>query len=84
MFNLLRPENSPMRTLRAGNARAESAPNEWTPTHTASLLKLALYAGVGVGVWLFLCSDAEGRAPEPDVEELSDGADDYSTWEPEQ
>ena len=81
MFNL-RPQNSQTGTARANNVRAESASNEWTPTHTASLLKLVLYAGVGVGAWLLLRSDTERGALEPNPEEPS--SDDYSTWEPEQ
>ena len=81
MFNL-RPENSQTRIVRAENARAESARNDWTLAHTASLLKFVLYAGVGVSAWLLLRSDTQRGALEPNIEEPS--SDDYSTWEPEQ
>ena len=81
MLNL-RPSNSHMRTIRAENTRAQSVPNEWTPTHTAFLLKLVLYAGVGVSAWLLLRSDTERGTLESNPEEPS--SDDYSTWEPEQ
>lgn len=81
MLNL-RPQNSQTRAVRAGNTRAESVPNEWTPTHTAFLLKVVLYAGVGVGAWLLLRLDTEHGTLEPNIDEPS--SDDYSTWEPEQ
>ena len=58
-----------------------TATEQWTPAHTAFLLKVALYIGAGAGVWWLMRSTEEHDELDPSAGEQE--ARDYLPWEPE-
>jgi hypothetical protein len=59
----------------------ETQDDPWSPARAASLLKLALFIGVGAGTWLVMRSGrVKQELPASEGEEPS--AEDYSSWEP--